>query len=151
MLVRNDSRVVPARLVGRREATGGRWEGLYLEEREGGLWELMAQTRGRPQAGEVVALDGGLRLELVERLGGGHWLVRPIDPRPTLELLDAYGHVPLPPYIHREGGGDDAEDRERYQTVYARIPARSRRRRPGSTSLTRSSRTSDGSASPWRT
>lgn len=122
VLVRNDSRVVPARLVGRREGTGGRWEGLYLEEKDGGLWELMAQTRGRPQAGEVVALDGGLRLELVERLGGGHWLARPLDPRPTLELLDTYGHVPLPPYIHRDGGIDNPEDRERYQTVYARNP-----------------------------
>lgn len=122
LLVRNDSRVVPARLLGRREATGGRWEGLYLSERSGGVWELMAQTRGRPQPGETVALDGGLRLELVDRLGGGHWLARPLDPRPSLELLEAFGHVPLPPYILREGGFDDPTDRERYQTVYARSP-----------------------------
>ncbi|QDV35015.1 tRNA preQ1(34) S-adenosylmethionine ribosyltransferase-isomerase QueA [Tautonia plasticadhaerens] len=122
LLVRNDSRVVPARLLGRREETGGRWEGLYLSERPGGAWELMAQTRGRPQPGEAIVLDGGLRLELVERLGGGHWLARPLDPRPSLELLDAFGHVPLPPYIYRDGGGDDPTDRERYQTVYARSP-----------------------------
>ena len=120
VLVRNDSRVVPARLVGRRERTGGRWEGLYLLDRIGEGWEVMARTRGKPEPGEVVALDGGLRLELIERLGGGHWLARPLDPRPTLELLDAYGRVPLPPYIHRER--DDPSDRERYQTVYAASP-----------------------------
>jgi S-adenosylmethionine:tRNA ribosyltransferase-isomerase len=122
LLVRNDSRVVPARLLGRREATGGRWEGLYLTEHVEKTWELMAQTRGRPKSGEIIRIDGGLRLELVDRLDGGHWLARPLDPRPTLELLDAFGHVPLPPYIHREGDADEPIDRERYQTVYAASP-----------------------------
>ena len=120
LLVRNDSRVVPARLLGRRESTGGRWEGLYLCERPEKVWELMAQTRGHPQPGEIVLIDGGLRLELLERLGGGLWIARPLDPRPSLALLDAFGHIPLPPYIHREG--DDPEDLERYQTIYADAP-----------------------------
>ncbi|MEW4569071.1 tRNA preQ1(34) S-adenosylmethionine ribosyltransferase-isomerase QueA [Tautonia sp. JC769] len=120
LLVRNDSKVVPARLLGRREATGGRWEGLYLREHGRNVWELMTQTRGRPQPGEHILIDGGLRLQLIERLDDGHWLARALDLRPTFDLLDSYGHIPLPPYIHREA--DDPEDRDRYQTVYASAP-----------------------------
>ncbi len=52
VLVRNDTRVVPARLVGHREATGGRWEGLFLREVAGGTWEVMTRTRGLPTDGE---------------------------------------------------------------------------------------------------
>ena len=51
VLVRNDTRVVPARLVGYRAATGGKWEGLFLREQPGGTWEMMATTRGRPAPG----------------------------------------------------------------------------------------------------
>ncbi|RUL87071.1 tRNA preQ1(34) S-adenosylmethionine ribosyltransferase-isomerase QueA [Tautonia sociabilis] len=146
VLVRNDSKVVPARLLGRRSATGGRWEGLFLSELPDGSWELMAQTRGRPQAGEIILIagngnsdsggdgggdggggggdsgGGGLRLELLDRLDSGHWRARPLDPRPAFELLDAFGRVPLPPYIRRVGDADDPEDRERYQTIYASRP-----------------------------
>src|SRR5436309_1427337 len=53
LLVLNDTRVVPARLLGRRARTGGKWEGLFLRERDG-AWELLCQTRGRLQEGEVV-------------------------------------------------------------------------------------------------
>ncbi|WP_152051363.1 tRNA preQ1(34) S-adenosylmethionine ribosyltransferase-isomerase QueA [Tautonia marina] len=120
LLVRNDSKVVPARLIGRREATGGRWEGLYLREHDRNVWELMTQTRGRPQPGEHILIDDGLRLQLLERLDDGHWLARALDLRPTFDLLETYGHIPLPPYIHRES--DTPQDRERYQTVYASAP-----------------------------
>src|SRR6184192_234765 len=51
LLVLNDTRVLPARLVGKRERTGGRWEGLFLRQTPDGLWELLAQTRGRPEPG----------------------------------------------------------------------------------------------------
>ncbi len=52
VLVRNNTRVVPARLVGRREATGGRWEGLYLRTLADGSWEILAKTRGHPNEDE---------------------------------------------------------------------------------------------------
>src|SRR5919201_466287 len=55
LVVLNDTRVLPARLVGRRERTGGKWEGLYLGTAAGGAWELLAQTRGHPEPGEVIA------------------------------------------------------------------------------------------------
>src|SRR5439155_21031008 len=56
LLVLNDTRVLPARLIGRRERTGGKWEGLYLGQAADGTWELLSQTRGRLQAGEAVVV-----------------------------------------------------------------------------------------------
>ena len=58
LLVANDTRVLPARLIGKREKTGGKWEGLFLRETPDGLWELLAQTRGHPAVGEVIAVEG---------------------------------------------------------------------------------------------
>lgn len=118
LLVLNDTRVLPARLVGRREKTGGRWEGLYLRESADGLWQLLAQTRGRPTAGEVIVIEPGpLKLTLRGRVGG-HWLAEPSPAGRTAELLAASGQVPLPQYIRK--GRAAAADRDRYQTVYAR-------------------------------
>src|SRR5262245_16159466 len=57
-LVLNDTRVLPARLVGNRQTTGGRWEGLFLRELSNGQWEMLCQTRGRPQPGESFAING---------------------------------------------------------------------------------------------
>jgi len=124
VLVRNDSRVIPARLIGQRLATGGKWEGLFLNDRDDGVWEVLARTRGRPALGESVAIGEppGLSLVLEGRGEGGSWIARPSPETPatTLELLARFGAPPLPPYIRR--GRADAADRERYQTVYARRP-----------------------------
>lgn len=127
LLVVNDTRVVPARLVGRRAATAGKWEGLFLRvEHEGehaGAWIVLAQTRGRPALGERVVLvdrDGadGATLELVGRAAGGAWVVRPDTAEPVEAILERVGRVPLPGYIR--GGTEQAGDRDRYQTVFAR-------------------------------
>jgi S-adenosylmethionine:tRNA ribosyltransferase-isomerase len=125
LLVLNDTRVLPARLVGRRQRTGGRWEGLFLHERLDGCWEVLAQTRGRPQPGETLVVEpGGLNLEWVGRTSEGRWLLRAAEAGSAAELLGRYGQVPLPPYIRKARGSDEEEpgDRERYQTVYARHP-----------------------------
>jgi S-adenosylmethionine:tRNA ribosyltransferase-isomerase len=121
LLVLNDTRVLPARLLGRRARTGGKWEGLFLQEHPGGLWELLCQTRGRLMEGEIIQIEPGpLELTLVSKTNDGHWLVRPGDPCPPTELLPIHGHVPLPPYIRK--GQAAPNDRDRYQTVYARQP-----------------------------
>jgi S-adenosylmethionine:tRNA ribosyltransferase-isomerase len=121
VLVRNDTRVVPARLVGHREATGGRWEGLFLRELSGGTWEVMSRTRGRPKIGEIVIVGQGLRLALESRGESGCWIVRPEpDAGGALALLERHGQTPLPPYIRN--GRESAGDRSAYQTVYARRP-----------------------------
>jgi S-adenosylmethionine:tRNA ribosyltransferase-isomerase len=118
LLVLNDTRVLPARLVGKRENTGGRWEGLFLRETPEGLWELLAQTRGHPANGEVIAIEPGPLTLTLRGRAGGHWLAEPTPPGRPADLLAVSGRVPLPPYIRK--GRADAADRERYQTVYAR-------------------------------
>jgi S-adenosylmethionine:tRNA ribosyltransferase-isomerase len=121
LLVLNDTRVIPARLLGRRARTGGKWEGLFLRETPDGLWELMCQTRGRLVEGETVVVEpGGLQLTLVRQTPERRWLARPQETGPALALLRRHGQVPLPPYV-RKGRAVQA-DVERYQTVYARQP-----------------------------
>ena len=123
LLVVNDTRVVPARLEGRREMTGGRWEGLWLESLADGDWRLLAHTRGRMAIGERVVLvdaEGADRftLEMTGRGPGGTWLARPDRSGTAEQLLGEVGRVPLPGYIR--GGDARADDLPRYQTVFAR-------------------------------
>jgi S-adenosylmethionine:tRNA ribosyltransferase-isomerase len=127
LLVVNDTRVVPARLMGRRVATGGRWEGLFLRVAAAGphrgAWVVLAQTRGRPAAGERVLLTGRdeadtVELTLVGRADGGAWLAVPDSAEPFATILARVGRVPLPGYIR--GGAEQPGDHERYQTVFAR-------------------------------
>src|SRR5437660_8588511 len=74
LLVLNDTRVLCARLLGHRAATGGKWEGLYLRTWPDGTWEMLSQTRGQLKAGEVIAVGPGpLELRLVEKIPGGRW------------------------------------------------------------------------------
>jgi S-adenosylmethionine:tRNA ribosyltransferase-isomerase len=132
VLVRNDTRVFPARSFFRR-ATGGRIEVLFLRPSAAGdgdaarlprvsggsseLWEAL--LRGRPRPGEPLsseALGDGWPLVAVEPLGDGRWLVASRGGRPVLELLVEAGTTPLPPYIHER-----LSDPERYQTTYARL------------------------------
>ncbi len=121
-LVLNDTRVIPARLVGYRTSTRGRWSGLFLSVDSAGTWKLLSKTRGRLEPGETITLQDHLaqdagRLVLLTKLPGGLWAARPEAGEPVVELLDRIGRVPLPPYI-REGEMVDA-DRESYQTVFA--------------------------------
>ncbi len=123
-IVVNDSKVIPARLVGFRAQTSGRWEGLFLRE-ENGVGELLSKTRGYLQAGERIVLRDCEGREtqgliVVSHTQDGNVLFVPDPQVPWLELLEQSGRIPLPPYI-REGQMTQ-EDRERYQTVYARNP-----------------------------
>ncbi|HXG09576.1 MAG TPA: tRNA preQ1(34) S-adenosylmethionine ribosyltransferase-isomerase QueA [Gemmataceae bacterium] len=121
LLVLNDTRVLPARLLGRRARTGGKWEGLFLRQTPDGTWEILCQTRGRLTEGETILVEPGpLELRLLSRTPEGHWLARPSEPGSPLELLERHGQVPLPPYIRK--GRASAADRERYQTVFAGRP-----------------------------
>jgi S-adenosylmethionine:tRNA ribosyltransferase-isomerase len=120
VLVRNNTRVIPARLVGHREGTGGRWEGLYLRALPGGSWEVLAKTRGRPIVGERVVVGSGLGLTLEARLGEGRWAVRPGSVERPERLLEEHGLVPLPPYIRK--GVEATGDRARDQTDHAAVP-----------------------------
>lgn len=130
LLVMNDTRVLPARLSMARRS-GGRVEGLFLQEPEPGIWEVMLTGSGRLKPGEELRIEGALRhLRLLKRIEAGTWRAEPVPGGAAFEILAEYGHPPLPPYIHRgrTGGGtsgvdsQESRDRERYQTVYARRP-----------------------------
>lgn len=117
LLVFNDTRVIPARLHGVKDS-GGKVEVLVervLDDRR-----LLAQVRASkaPKAGRKLLLEEVLEAVVEERRGEFR-VLRFVSARPLLELLEDYGHMPLPPYIKR---ADRDFDRTRYQTVYARQP-----------------------------
>ncbi len=118
-LVVNDSRVIPARLLGR-DPKGQDVEILLVTEMEEGIWTALVKPSKRVRPGlEIEIHAGDFRVEILENLKESRRLVRLICEGPVSEMLDRFGHVPLPPYIRRP---DRPQDRERYQTVYAREP-----------------------------
>ncbi|MEX0867224.1 MAG: tRNA preQ1(34) S-adenosylmethionine ribosyltransferase-isomerase QueA, partial [Pirellulales bacterium] len=124
-LVFNDTKVVPARLEGYRTLTRGRWEGLFLEAEEHGLWRVLGKSRGKITPGETVSIVHGasqdeLLLEMIEKREGGVWIAKPHSEEETFALLAKIGKVPLPHYIR--GGEMLASDVDDYQTVYAKQP-----------------------------
>lgn len=123
VLVFNDARVVPARFF-LRKPTGGRIEGLFLEEQSIGKWRVLLRDAGRMPIGATLHFDAepGLILTLLERCGEGEYVVELSTIEPATQLLARLGRMPLPPYIKRDRAADarDISDRQRYQTVYAR-------------------------------
>ena len=114
-LVLNDSRVLPARLIGRR-ATGGICEILLLTQREDDLWECLVRPGKKLRPGTHVSFGNGeLTAEVEAEVSDGNRLVRFSYDGIFMEILDSLGEMPLPPYIKEK-----LHDRERYQTVYSR-------------------------------
>lgn len=128
LLVVNDTRVVPARLFGRRES-GGRVEVLLIARGPAhARWRAMVNPARKLRPGEEVPLEGGVLVARLLGRVGDEWDLELLDcaREPAGEgLLEAHGRMPLPPYVRRPRGGSDSWrdlDRERYQTVYAREP-----------------------------
>jgi len=124
-LVVNDSKVIPARLVGYRSKTGGNWEGLFLGFEPEGCWKILCKARGKLLAGESISLktpEGQIAfpLELIRKAPDGNWIVRPKTDATALDAVERAGWVPIPPYIR--GGRMIPSDKERYQTVFASQP-----------------------------
>ena len=117
LLVLNDTRVIPARLLGRK-ASGGRVE--VLVERLLGAGRVLAQVRASktPREGARLHLEGPVEAEVLGR-DGEFFVLELRGDADVLTLLERHGHMPLPPYISRPDG---TADRERYQTVFAREP-----------------------------
>lgn len=117
-LVLNETRVFPARLLGRK-ATGAAAEVLLLHPHGGEekVWTALVRPGGKLKPGRTVEVGDELSVQILESTPGGERIVRLVTPLPLAEALDRYGEVPLPPYVER---GATEADRERYQTVYAR-------------------------------
>ena len=127
LLVANDTRVIPARVFGRKakEGTGGKVEFLLLEEIEPGVWDALMRSRRRPKVGEQVILDEDLAVATVLEDGElGRVKIRVESALPWLDVLERIGQTPLPPYILRKETTPErrAVDKLRYQTVFAREP-----------------------------
>ena len=119
VMVFNDTKVIPARVFGLK-ASGGKVE--ILVERVVDEHSILAHIRASksPKANAVITLEGGTEVTVIGRAGAGDALfLIDFGKHNVFSVLDAIGHMPLPPYIARE---DEPEDHERYQTVYGREP-----------------------------
>ena len=119
LLVVNDTRVIPARLVGRRVGTGGEVEVFLLREEAGRRWRALLGPARRMRPGVRIDFAGGAACEVVAEHAGGERTVLFDGDEPVLAIAERVGAVPLPPYMGRAA---DADDRTAYQTVFARVP-----------------------------
>lgn len=116
-LVINNTRVIPARLIGEKEDTGGKVEVLLLKRRANDVWETLVKPGKKLRPGARVTFgDGRLKAEILEIAEEGNRLVRFYYEGIFEEILDSLGEMPLPPYITHK-----LEDKEMYQTVYAKF------------------------------
>ena len=123
LLVVNDTRVILARLFGRKSDTGGRVELLLIEETGKDHWECLYRASSPPRVGTIVSLaDGKLRGEIMSVGDQGRVGIKLTSERPIMDIIMEAGFAPLPPYIKRpvERTSLAEFDRERYQTIYAR-------------------------------
>ena len=114
-LIFNDTRVMPARLIGHREPSGGRVEVFLLRRIDGDTWETLVKPGKKAQIGNVIRFGEELACEVMEHTDFGGRIVKFRYQGIFEEILDRLGETPLPPYIHEK-----LADKERYQTVYCR-------------------------------
>ncbi len=116
-LVLNNTKVIPARLYGEREGTGGQVEVLLLKRNEGDVWETLVRPGKKCKPGQKLVFgDGKLRAEVIETVEDGNRLIKFYYDGIWEEVLDSLGEMPLPPYITHK-----LKDKNRYQTVYAKF------------------------------
>ena len=116
VLVLNDTKVIPARLIGEKEDTKAVIELLLLKDIEGNTWECLARPGKRLHVGTIITFgDGLLKAEVIEKLDEGIVHVKLIYEGILMEILEKLGTMPLPPYIHEK-----LSDQSRYQTFYAK-------------------------------
>ena len=115
VLVLNNTKVIPARLIGIKEETNAVIEVLMLKELENNIWECLCKPAKRVKLGTIINFSDELKLECVYEGEDGIRRFKFIYKGILLEILDKLGEMPLPPYIHEK-----LEDKSRYQTVYAK-------------------------------
>lgn len=120
LLVRNETRVIPARLLGKKQS-GGQVEVLLVRQSDpvSNVWRCMTRSSKPVRVGSLLEFSEGICGEVIDAEDDGQRLVRFTCPGDFLEVLERVGHMPLPPYIRRE---DHDADKDRYQTVFANNP-----------------------------
>ena len=117
VLVLNDTKVIPARLIGSKEETNASIELLLLKDLGDDTWECLSKPAKRLKEGTIVSFgDGLLKAQVISKYDAGLTHVKLIYKGILMEILDKLGTMPLPPYIHKQ-----LKDQDRYQTVYAKI------------------------------
>ena len=117
VLVLNNTKVIPARLIGEKEDTHAHIELLLLKTLENDVWECLSRPQKRLKVGTIVSFgDGLLKAQVIELFDEGIVHVKLIYDGILYEILDKLGEMPLPPYIHEK-----LKEKDRYQTVYAKI------------------------------
>lgn len=121
VLVLNNTKVIPARLLGQK-LTGANVEVFLLKEKENNQWEALIKPTKRVNIGNIIKISEELGVKTVERIDGGKWLVELLFKGDVSEILDKFGKIPLPPYIERKLSNEKLEklDYKRYQTVFAK-------------------------------
>ena len=120
VIVINNTRVFPARLFGRRMPSGAAVELFLIRQQDEGVWETLARPARRLSLGSHISFDDErLKAEVVGAFADGRRVVRFSCSDPLEDILEKLGQTPLPPYIKRKNEPSE-EDRERYQTIYAR-------------------------------
>ncbi len=125
LLVVNDTRVIPARLLGVKDGTGGRVELLLLEELAPGRWEALCGASRRPRPGSILNMgEGRIRATVAAWGDQGRVIVELTSDRDLPTVLEEVGHMPVPPYVRRDYGSHEVSgaDRHDYQTFFARVP-----------------------------
>ena len=116
VLVLNDTKVIPARIIGIKEETNAVIELLLLKDLGNDIWECLAKPAKRLKTGTIVSFgEGALKAEVIEKLDDGICHIKLLYDGILMEILEKLGTMPLPPYIHEK-----LEDQSRYQTVYAK-------------------------------
>ena len=115
VLVLNDTKVIPARLIGTKEETGAVIELLLLKDLGNNIWECLSRPAKRLKVGTTIIFSDKLKAEVVAKKDEGLVHVKLLYKGILIEILDELGSMPLPPYIHEK-----LEDKNRYQTVYAK-------------------------------
>ena len=116
VLVINDTKVIPARLMGTKEDTGAVIELLLLKDKGDDIWECLARPQKRLHVGTIIKFSDELSAEVIEILPEGVTRVKLLYQGILLEILDRLGEMPLPPYIHEK-----LKEKDRYNTVYAKV------------------------------
>jgi S-adenosylmethionine:tRNA ribosyltransferase-isomerase len=121
LLVLNQTKVIPARVNGRKTDSGGGVELLFLHAWEPSRWSVLA--RGRLREGQQVRFSDGHGVTVVGDEGDGRWTVQSNGQGDVVRWLQRIGRVPVPPYIERSGAtAEERQDCRRYQTIYAAVP-----------------------------